>query len=119
MTADDQTRRPRVGRADLIAGPDPRDLLQHRVQPAPPAGQLNATRLVVVIATAEADAEREATAGDGVEAECLLGELDGVAPEWSKRDERTAPDPLGNSRRRREGDQRLVVVIDDAIDRPE
>ena len=75
MAADDQARRALDRRADLVAGPDLLDSLQHRVQPPAAAAQLDAARLVVVVATAEADAEREATAGERVQAERLLGEL--------------------------------------------
>ncbi|HEY6549774.1 MAG TPA: hypothetical protein VIY71_01090 [Solirubrobacterales bacterium] len=118
MTADAQTRSARERRANLVVGPDLLDSLQHRVKPATPTGQLYPAYFVVVIAAPEANTKREAPAGEGVETECLLGKLDRVDSERSEQDRRVEPNPLGNSRGPCECDQRLVVVVDDAVDRP-
>ena len=74
MAADDQAGRTGDRRADLVPGPGRLDLLQHRVDALAAAAQLDPTRLVIVLARAEADAEREATAGERVDAQRLLCE---------------------------------------------
>jgi hypothetical protein len=119
VAADDQTRSLLHRGAYLVAGPDLLEPLQHRVELAPAAARREIAGLVVVVATAEADAEREATVGDCLQAEHLLGELGCVGAKRPEQDRGAETDPLGHGSRRGQRRQRLVVLVDDAVDRAE
>ncbi len=69
MAADDQVGDTPAARTDAIPVPNLPDLLQHLVQAAATALGLDAAGLVVVVATAEPNPEREAAVGERLQAE--------------------------------------------------
>jgi hypothetical protein len=74
---------------------------------------------VIVLATTDGDPEQEPTVREAVEARGLLGDERPVAAVQRDQDRGGETDPLGDRGGRRQSDERLVVVIDDAVDGPE
>jgi hypothetical protein len=81
--------------------------------------EVDARDLVVVLAPSDGDAEHEAAARQVVERRGLLGDERGVGPVGRDEDRGREPDPLRDRRGGSQRDQRLVVRVDDAIDRPQ
>ena len=105
--------------ADLLPVPDLPDPCEHRVEAPAAAAKLDAADLVVVLPGSEPEPEAEPAAGEGLDAEGLLGKRNGVAAERAEQDRGREPDPLGDRRRGGERDERLVVPVTDAVDRAE
>jgi hypothetical protein len=107
------------GRTERLALPDSLPRGEHLLEHSPAGVEVHPRRRIVVLAPADGDAERQATVRDVVERRRLLGHERGVDAVGSDEDGRHEPDPLGHRRCRREGDQRLVVRIDDPVERRE
>jgi hypothetical protein len=81
--------------------------------------ELDLGDLEVVLAPADPEAEGETPGGERVDAQRLLRQPGGVGAQRPEQDRGAEPDPLGHRRGGGERGQRLVVVAEDAVDRPE
>src|SRR5438132_596312 len=106
-------------RPHLVAVPQAAQFVQLAVEDRPAGVEVEPAHLVVVLTAARGDAEHEPASGETIHGRGLLGEQGGVGAERRYQDRREQPDPLGHRGGGRQGDQRLVVVVDDAVGRPE
>jgi hypothetical protein len=81
--------------------------------------EVDAGRAVVVLPPTDGDPEHEPAVREAVEAGGLLGDEHGVAAVRGDQDGAGETDPLGDRGGRRQRDERLVVVVHDAVERPE
>ena len=95
-TADDEAGAPSIVGPTSSAVPDLLDPLQHRVEAAAAPVGLDAAGLVVVVARRRGQCRGEAAAGERLQAERLLGQLDRVGPQRPEQDRGAEPDPLGD-----------------------
>src|SRR5829696_30768 len=108
-----------AGRAERLARPDRLPLLEHLLEAPAADVEVDAGGVVVVLAAADGDAEHEPPVREAVDARGLLGDERTVGAVGRDEDGGGKPDSLGHSGGRRQGDERLVVVVHDAVDGPE
>jgi hypothetical protein len=108
-----------TGPIPRLAVPHAAHPLERLVEAAAAPGERNAGGLVVVRAGARGDAQHEPPARKVVERGRLLCEQVGVHPERREQDVGGEPDPLGHGGRGGERHERLVVRIDQPVERAE
>jgi hypothetical protein len=102
-----------------LAAPYPLELGELGVERTAAAVEVDARDLVVVLAPAGSEPEHQPPARQVVDRRRLLSEQRRVRAQRRDQDVGREPDPLGHRRRGGERDQRLVVGVDDPVDRPE
>jgi hypothetical protein len=106
-------------RSGALACPGARDPVEHLVEALAAGLRRHSRCLVVVVPRAESDAEREPPLGDRVHGGRLFGDERRVLAPRHQQDRRHEADALCHGGRRAQRHERLVVGVDEPVERAE